>query len=98
VEKDIGCLITMEDLKNADLTELKETIILPGRSFVQDAEAQKILSKDGVDRLVARGPDKLTVDGEMSSTLTREEVIEKEIEAFRDLISAINFFGMQKRK
>jgi methanogenesis marker radical SAM protein len=97
VEKDIGCLITMEDLKNADLTKLKETVILPGRSFVHDAEAQKILSKDGVDRLVARGPDKLTVDGEMSSTLSREEVIEKEIEAFRDLISAINFFGMQKR-
>ncbi|MDO9043707.1 MAG: methanogenesis-associated radical SAM protein, partial [Methanobacteriaceae archaeon] len=65
-------------------------------AFVHDAEAQKVLSQDGVDRLVARGPDKLTVDGEMSSTLTREDVIEKELESFRDLVGAINFFGIQK--
>lgn len=96
VEKDIGCLITIEDLKAVDLKELKETVIIPGRAFVHDAEAQKVLSQDGVDRLVARGPDKLTVDGEMSSTLTREDVIEKELESFRDLVGAINFFGIQK--
>ncbi len=96
VEKDIGCLITHEDLKKVDLSELKETVILPGRAFVHDREAERILSLDGVDRLVARGPDKLTVDGEMSSTLTREDVIERELVAFRELVSAINFFGIKK--
>jgi methanogenesis marker radical SAM protein len=98
VEKDIGCLITREDLEAVDLSQLKETVLIPGRAFVHDLEAQEILSRDGVDRLVARGPDKLTVDGEMSNTLTRENVIERELEAFRDLVGAINFFGIQKKE
>ncbi len=96
VEKDIGCLITKKDLEEVNLKEIKETVIFPGRAFVHDQDAQKILSRDGVDRIVARGPDKLTVDGEMSGTLTDEDIIERELEAFRDLVGAINFFGVRK--
>ena len=96
VDKDIGCLITRKDLEKVNLKEIKETVIIPGRAFVHDKDANEILSRDGVDRLVARGPDKLTVDGEMSGTLTDENVIEKELEAFRELVAAINFFGIKK--
>ena len=95
-DQDIGCLITHEDLENLDLKELKETVMIPGRAFVHDKQAHDILSRDGVDRIVARGPDKLSVDGEMSGTLTREDVLKKELIAFENLIEAINFFGVRK--
>lgn len=94
--KDIACLITQKDLESADLSMLKDTVIIPGRAFVHDKVAEEILSKDGVDRLVTRGPDKLSVDGEMSGTLNDENVIEKEMEAFYELINIINFFGVRK--
>ncbi|WP_414470354.1 methyl coenzyme M reductase-arginine methyltransferase Mmp10 [Methanobacterium sp. ACI-7] len=96
VDQDIGCLITQKDLEEVDLRELKETVILPGRSFVHDKMAEQILSRDGINRLVARGPDKLTVDGEMSGTLSREDILKTELIAFEDLIGAINFFGVRK--
>lgn len=96
VDKDIGCLITQKDLETANLSELKETVIIPGRAFVHDKKAEEILSRDGTERLVARGPDKLSVDGEMSGTLNKEEVLKRELEAFEDLIGAINFFGVRK--
>ncbi|MCE5214379.1 MAG: methyl coenzyme M reductase-arginine methyltransferase Mmp10 [Methanobacterium sp.] len=95
-DKEIACLITQKDLESTDLSALKDTVIIPGRAFVHDKVAEKILSKDGTDRLVTRGPDKLSVDGEMSSTLTDENVIEKEMEAFNELIKIINFFGVRK--
>jgi NifB/MoaA-like Fe-S oxidoreductase len=98
VDQDIGCLITQEDVEGVDLTELKETVIIPGRALIHDKVAQNILSSDGVDRIVARGPDKLSVDGEMSGTLSREDVLKKELIAFEDLIEAINFFGVRKDK
>lgn len=94
--KDIACLITKEDLEEIDLSELKETVLIPGRAFVHQLDAERILSGDGVERLVARGPDKLSVDGEMSGTLTEENVIERELEEFRDLVEAINFYGMKR--
>lgn len=94
--KDIACLITKEDLEDLNLSEVKETAIIPGRAFVHQNDAEKILSSDGIDRVVGRGPDKLSVDGEMSGTLTDENIIEKELELFRDLVEAINFFGMKK--
>lgn len=97
VDQDIGCLITQEDVEGVDLSELKDTVIIPGRALIHDKVAQKILSKDGVDRIVARGPDKLSVDGEMSGTLSREDVLKKELIAFEDLIEAINFFGVRKK-
>jgi methanogenesis marker radical SAM protein len=93
VKKDIGCLITIDDVKALDLSKVKETVIFPGRSFVHDPEIKSVLSADGVDRLVRRGPDLLTVDGEMSISMTKDEVLEKEIEAFTELIQMINVLG-----
>ncbi len=97
VEQDIGCLITQRDLENVDLNDLKDTVLIPGRALVHDKMAEEILSGDGVDRIVARGPDKLSVDGEMSGTLSREDVLKKELIAFEDLLEAINFFGVRKK-
>ena len=94
-EKEIACLITKEDLEKLDLSEIKDSVILPGRSFVHQLDAERILSADGVDRLVGRGPDTLSVDGELSIDMTDENVIERELEQFNDLVDAINFFGMR---
>ncbi len=93
VRKDVGCLITIEDIKALDLNQIKETMFFPGRAFVHDPEIKKMLSGDGIDRLVRRGPDMLTVDGEMSISMTKEEVLAKEIEAFTELIQMINVLG-----
>ena len=93
VEKDVGCLITMEDLKKIDLSQVKETAILPGRAFVHDPEAQTVLCADGVDRLVRRGPDQLTYDGEMSIGMSGEDVLAFEIEQFTELVHQINALG-----
>ncbi len=93
VKKDIGCLITIEDIRGIDLSGVKETVLFPGRAFVYDPEIKKILSGDGVERLVRRGPDLLTVDGEMSISMTKEEVLAREIEAFTELIRTINVLG-----
>jgi methanogenesis marker radical SAM protein len=95
-EKDIACLMTKNDLKTIDLTKVKESVIIPGRSFIHQLDAEKILSSDGKERIIGRGPEKLSVDGEMSGTLTEEGVIERELELFRDLVDAINFYGMKK--
>ena len=97
VEKEIACLITKEDLEKLDLSNIKDAVILPGRSFVHQLDAERILSSDGTERLVGRGPDTLTVDGELSIDMTDENVIERELEEFNDLVDAINFFGMCKR-
>ncbi|MDW7776174.1 MAG: methyl coenzyme M reductase-arginine methyltransferase Mmp10 [Methanosarcinales archaeon] len=93
VEKDIGCLITIEDIEKLDLSEIKSTVIFPGRAFVHDSEIKDVLNRDGGDRLIRRGPDKLTVDGEMSISMTRDEVIHREIEGLTELIDMINMLG-----
>ena len=93
VEKDVGCLITIEDIEGLDLSDVKETVFFPGRAFVYDPEIKEVLCKDGVDRIVRRGPDKLTVDGEMSISMTQDEVIQREIEAFTELINHVNALG-----
>ncbi len=93
VKKDIGCLITIDDIKELDLSRIKETVFFPGRAFVHDPEIKKILSGDGIDRFVRRGPDLLTVDGEMSISMTKEEVLAREIEAFTEFIQTINVLG-----
>lgn len=98
VRKDIGCLITIEDIKALDLNQIKETVFFPGRAFVHDQEIKKILSGDGIDRLVRRGPDMLTVDGEMSISMSKEEVLSKEIEAFTELIQMINVLGTAPKR
>ena len=83
-------------MENLDLSDIKDAVIIPGRSFVHQLDAERILSSDGVDRLVGRGPDTLTVDGELSIDMTDENVIERELEQFNDLVDAINFFGMRR--
>ena len=98
VEKEIACLITKEDLEKLDLSEIKQAVILPGRSFVHQLDAERILSADGCERIIGRGPDTLTVDGELSIDMTDENVIERELEDFNDLVDAINFFGMRIKK
>lgn len=94
VKKDIGCLITIEDIESLDLSNVQETVIIPGRAFVHDPEAQKILSQDGIERFVRRGPDMLTYDGEMSISMTESEVLDFEKEQFTELIEAINAYGL----
>ena len=96
VEKEIACLITKEDLEQIDLSEIKDAVIIPGRAFVHQLDAERILSADGVERLVGRGPDTLSVDGELSIDMTDENVIERELEQFNDLVDAVNFFGMRR--
>ncbi|VVB84504.1 Uncharacterised protein [uncultured archaeon] len=98
VKKDVGCLITIEDIMTLDLSKVKETVFFPGRAFVHDPEIKKLLSSDGIDRLVRRGPDMLTVDGEMSISMTKDEVIAKEVEAFTEFIQMINVLGTNPRR
>ncbi len=93
VKKDIGCLITIEDIKVVGLSRIKETVFFPGRAFVHDPEIKKVLSGDGIERLVRRGPDLLTVDGEMSISMTKDEVIARELLAFTEFIQMINVLG-----
>ena len=82
-------------MESLDLSEIKQAVILPGRSFVHQIDAERILSADGIERVIGRGPDTLTVDGELSIDMTDENVIERELEDFNDLVDAINFFGMR---
>ena len=95
-KKDIACLMTKQDLEVLDLGDIKDAVILPGRAFIHQLDAERILSQDGKTRLVGYGPDTLSVDGELSSGMSEEEVIEHELGSFIDLIQAINFFGMKR--
>jgi methanogenesis marker radical SAM protein len=94
VNKDVGCLMTLNDLYDLDLSQVKETVIIPGRMLAYDKEIHAALAKDGKDRLVRRGPDRLTVDGEMSISMTTREVLDIELEAFAELIEEINALGV----
>lgn len=94
VKKDVGCLMTIEDLSNIDLVSLRDTVMIPGRMLAFDPEIKSVLSADGVKRLVIRGPDCLTVDGEMSISMTKQEVLDWEVEAFTELINDINVLGV----
>lgn len=93
VRKEIACLITADDLRGLDLPALEPVVIIPGRAFVHDAEADKILSRDGIGRMVIRGPEMLTADAETSMGMTRTEVLSTELDGFRELILTINRYG-----
>jgi methanogenesis marker radical SAM protein len=93
VEKEIACLITIDDLKQLDPAKLEETVIIPGRAFVHDAEAQEAVSRDGVFRSVVRGPEMLTADSETSMGMTASQVLAMEMEGFTALINTINRYG-----
>ncbi|HJJ99010.1 MAG TPA: methyl coenzyme M reductase-arginine methyltransferase Mmp10 [Methanocorpusculum sp.] len=92
VNKEIACLITIDDL-SLHLQDLYDTVIIPGRAFVHDAEAEKVLSRDGVFRTVVRGPEMLSVDGETSMGMKEAEVLTMEMEGFSALIQLINQYG-----
>jgi NifB/MoaA-like Fe-S oxidoreductase len=93
LEKEIACLITIEDLKTLDPATLESTIILPGRAFVHIREAQEVLSSDGTERNVVWGPEVLTADAETSMGMTRDQVLAMEMNGFADLIRTINMYG-----
>ena len=82
-------------MEQIDLSEVKQAVIIPGRAFVHQLDAERILSADGIERIVGRGPDTLTIDGELSFDKTDENVIEEELTQFNDLVDAIHFFGMK---
>ena len=93
VRKEIACLITGDDLQTIDCSLLEPVVIIPGRAFVHDAEAEKILSRDGIPRRVIRGPDQLTADAETSMGMTKKEVLAMEMEGLSSLIRCINLYG-----
>jgi NifB/MoaA-like Fe-S oxidoreductase len=92
-EKEIACLITLDDIQKLNLADMNETVIIPGRAMVHDKAATAALRADGVYRIVRRGPEQLTVDGEMSIGLRREEVLGLEVASFKELIRTINAIG-----
>ena len=75
------------------LVPLNLSVIIPGRAFVHDAEAQEVLSRDGIEREIIRGPEMLTADAETSMGMTRNEVLAMEMDGFADLIRTINRYG-----
>ncbi len=91
--KEIACLITADDLNALDLAEMESLVVIPGRAFVHDREAERILTADGNDRTVLRGPEMLTADAETSMGMTREGVLLMELEGFSGLIAMINRYG-----
>ena len=93
VNKEIACLITINDLRELDLSALEPIVIIPGRAFVHDAEVQDVLSEDGIEREVIRGPELLTADAETSMGMTRSQVLAMEMDGFADLIRTINRYG-----
>jgi methanogenesis marker radical SAM protein len=97
VAKEIACLITAEDLRDLDLASLEDAVILPGRAFVFEKEAQEILTRDGKPRVIVRGPAMLTADAETSMGMTRDQVLEMELAGFSELIWTINQVGKEER-
>jgi len=93
VKKEVADLITIEDLAALELSTLQETVIIPGRAFVHNREATDILSADGTFRMVVRGPDMLTADGETSMGMEKTGVLAMEMEGFSALIRLINQYG-----
>lgn len=88
VEKEIGDLITGEDLATVNLDDVKMKVIIPGGALVHDRVATEILNKDGANRCVVRGPEWLFFyDFEL---LSESDVIEYELKAFKALINKIN--------
>jgi methanogenesis marker radical SAM protein len=97
VSKEIACLITADDLRGLDLAGIEDAVIIPGRAFVHEQEAMDILSRDGRERTIVRGPDMLTADAETSMGMTRDRVLEMEMEGFSQLIWLINRYGKEER-
>ncbi|MBP2133233.1 methanogenesis marker radical SAM protein [Methanomicrobium sp. W14] len=95
-QKEIACLITIDDLKSVDLSKIGEVVIIPGRSFVHEKEATEVLSSDGVERTVIRGPDMLTADAETSMGMDKNGVLQMEMDGFSELIRLMNMYGRDR--
>ena len=93
VQKEIACLITIEDIKPLDLSHLERSVVIPGRAFLHEKEVSDILSRDGIEREVIRGPEQLTTDAETSMGMTRNQVLDIEMNGFAELIRTINRYG-----
>jgi len=89
VDKEIADLITHDDLASVNLDEVKKRVIIPGGALVHDKQAQKFLNKDGMRRLVIRGPLFLS-PLDLYGHLNKEEIIKHELKAFKVLIDKIN--------
>jgi methanogenesis marker radical SAM protein len=96
VQKEIACLITIDDLRKLNLSTLEPVVIIPGRAFVHDAEAHDVISSDGVDCELIRGPEMLTADAETSMGMTRNQVLAMEMDGFAELIRTINRHGKEQ--
>ncbi len=90
LNKDIADLITEEDLESLDLTEIERRIIIPQGALVHKKQAEKILSKDGVDRKIIRGPKLLTHPYYEGIEFKETELINYELKSFKKLIDKIN--------
>jgi methanogenesis marker radical SAM protein len=93
VNKEISCLITIDDIKTVDPAILEPVVIIPGRAFIHDPEAQMVISRDGIIREIIRGPEMLTADAETSMGMTRDQVLTVEMNGFAELIQTINKYG-----
>jgi methanogenesis marker radical SAM protein len=93
VPKEIACLITIDDILTLDLSRLEPVVVIPGRSFLHEREVREILSRDGIEREIIRGPDMLTADAETSMGMNRNQVLEIEMNGFAELIQTINRYG-----
>ncbi len=88
VEKEIGDLITSEDLVEINLDEVKSRVIIPGGALVHDQVVHEIFNDDGEKRKVIRGPLSLYyVDFDMSN---KEKLLTYELRSFNALIGKIN--------
>lgn len=88
VDKEIGDLITREDLEVVELDEVKEKVILPGGALVHDKVASEIFNKDGTNRKILRGPASLffmDIEG-----VNLKDLLEFEMKSFKSLIGQIN--------
>ena len=88
VEKEVGDLITHNDLETVDLSDLQDKIIIPGGSLVHEKTAFETFNRDGKNRKVLRGPSQLfylDIEG-----VDLKDVLEFELKNFKKLIDVIN--------
>ena len=90
VDKDIGDLIVPADLEAIDLKEVKFKAILPGGALLHDQVAHQLLTRDGKNRKVVRGPELLFLPSNVYLEGKEEEFITYEIRSFTELVNLIN--------
>jgi NifB/MoaA-like Fe-S oxidoreductase len=90
VKKDIADLIVPEDLKSIELARVHENVVLPRGALVHDLQVQKIFRKDGIKRTIKRGPYHLTHPYYENLYFTYEELLNYELNSFKELIDEIN--------